>query len=122
MRAFFGAVMAALLLSGCASMPDHQRNSILAAGIGAGAGALIGAATGAGPVAIAVGAAAGGTAGGIIAAYAGPQGCFFRNKRGELWKVPCNDPRIKAEGCFVGSPGSLEEVYCPWQHKRHGQT
>jgi hypothetical protein len=118
MRAFFGLVLAALLLSGCASMPDHQRNSILGAGIGAGVGALVGTATGAGPLAIAAGAVIGGATGGIIAAYAGPQGCFFRNRRGELWKVPCEDPRIKAEGCFMGSPRSLQEVYCPWRHKR----
>jgi hypothetical protein len=117
MRAFIGVVMAALLLSGCASMSDHQRNSIAAAAAGAGLGAAIGFATAGTGVAIAAGAVAGGATAGVLAGYATPQGCFFRNKRGELWKVPCEDPRIKAEACFTGSPGALTEVHCPWHRK-----
>jgi hypothetical protein len=118
MRAFVVVVVAAFALSGCASMPDHQRKSLVAAGVGAGLGAAVGAATGGAGLAIAAGAVGGGAAGGIIAAYAGPHGCFYRNHRGELWKVPCEDTRVKAEACFVGrAPNLLEEVYCPWKRK-----
>ena len=99
-------------------MPDKQRNTLIGTTVGAGVGALIGSATGGGPAAIAVGAAIGGAAGGIIGYWAGPDACYYRNRRGEVWQVPCIDPRERSQACFVGrQPGGLRETYCPWDHR-----
>jgi hypothetical protein len=118
MRKFVVVLFAAILLSGCGSLPDQQRNTLIGTGVGAGIGALVGSATGGGPGAIAVGAAIGGAAGGIIGYYAGPDHCYFRNQRGEIWQVPCEDLRVRAKACFVGrQPGGLKEVDCPWDHR-----
>ena len=107
--------LAAAMLTGCASMPDQQKTDLLAAAVGAGAGALIGSSIPTtGPGAIIVGAVVGGAAGGIIGAYITPRGCFFRNARGELWRVPCEVTPPKSKACYIGSPGALEEVECPY--------
>ncbi len=125
MRGFLAVIFLGLALSGCAALPDYQRQALIGAGLGAGAGALIGAsivggaAAAGGPAAIAIGAAVGGAAGGIIAANLGKPACYFRNKRGEIWMVPCEDERIRREACFVGHPvAGVEQVYCPWEKRR----
>jgi hypothetical protein len=119
MRTVFLIIIAGVFLSGCAAMPDSQRSVLAGAAIGTGVGALVGSATGTGPAAIAVGAAIGGVTGGIIGASVGSQACYFRNKRGEIWRVPCEDTRIRAEACFVGGAvGGTEQVYCPWEKRR----
>jgi hypothetical protein len=107
-RIFVAVALAAILLSGCGSMPDLQRNTLFGTAAGIGVGAL-------------VGAAIGGATGGAIASLIRPPACYFRNKRGELWQVPCEDLRVRAEACFVGgTPVTLEEVACPWAGKRRG--
>ena len=85
MRGFLFVVLAAIMLSGCASAPERDRNMVIGAGIGAGIGALIGSASG-GPPGGWAGAAIGGATGGTIGAMVGHQACYIRNKRGELWQ------------------------------------
>ena len=45
MQRLFCVALAAVMLSGCAAMPDQQRNALVGAAAGAGVGALIGSAT-----------------------------------------------------------------------------
>ena len=100
MRVFVGVALAAIMLSGCASMPDQQRIAAMSAGAGAATGAAIGAAGGGGVGAIA-GAAAGAAAGDMVGYFIKPGGCYFRNRRGEVWRVPCQDRRVLlSEACF----------------------
>ena len=94
------AALTAIMLSGCASTPDQQKIAVLSAGGGAAAGALVGAAA-AGPTGAVIGAGAGGVAGGMVGYLVTPKGCYFRNKRGELWRVPCKDRRVMAAACFT---------------------
>ena len=110
--------MGALLLSGCAAAPDLERNTLIGVGAGAGVGALVGLAAG-GPTAAWIGAAVGGAAGGVIGYLVRPDGCYFRNQRGELWQVPC-DPRITGSvTCYVGNEISgLREIRCPYLARR----
>jgi hypothetical protein len=119
MRGMIVAVCAAIFLSGCASAPDYQqqRNALIGAGVGAGVGALIGSATG-GPPGAWAGAAIGAATGGVVGYLIRPEGCYFRNRRGELWQVPCEEAR-GAEGCFYGrAPDGLEQVECPYLRRR----
>jgi uncharacterized protein YcfJ len=81
-------VLCATVLSGCASIPDRDRNTLIGAGVGAGVGALIGSAS-AGPAGAWTGAVIGGVTGGVIGYLIRPEGCYIRNKHGELWQVPC---------------------------------
>ena len=112
MRALLVVAAAAIMLSGCASAPEQDRNILIGAGVGAGVGALIGSASG-GPPGGWAGAAVGAAAGGVVGALVKGNACYFRNKRGELWQVPCEDPRVRSEACFVGSAiGGLSEVPC----------
>jgi len=112
MRGLPVVAMAAIMLSGCASAPERDRNIMIGAGVGAGVGALIGSATG-GPPGGWAGAAIGAVSGGVIGSLVRHEACYIRNRRGELWQVPCHDPRIRSEACFVGnSPGGLSEVPC----------
>lgn len=123
MRTLVVVALAAILLSGCGSMPDLQRNTLFGTAAGIGVGALIGSATVGGPAAVAVGAAIGGATGGAIASLIRPPACYFRNKRGELWQVPCENLPVRAEACFVGGPlVTLEEVACPGAGKRRGTS
>lgn len=118
MSKFIVVAVIAILLTGCAAMPDQQKRALVGAAVGAGVGALVGSAVATGPGAIAVGAVVGGTVGGIVAAYAKPLGCYVRNRRGELWQVPCEDTRVRSKACFVGhGPGALDRVYCPWDRR-----
>ena len=107
MRVFLAIISAAILLSGCAATPERDRNIALGIGIGAGAGALIGSAT-AGPTGVWPGAAIGGAAGGLIGSLIRNEACYLRNNRGELWQVPCDGPRVKAHGCFIGPDGATQ--------------
>jgi hypothetical protein len=105
-------VVMALLLSGCASAPQRDRNMLIGAGFGAAAGALIGSAAG-GPPAAWAGAAIGAVSGGVIGSLVKDHGCYIRNKRGELWQVPCDGPRVRAEACFVsGGLADMTQVDC----------
>jgi uncharacterized membrane protein len=117
MRGFLLVVLAAIMLSGCASAPERDRNMVIGAGIGAGVGALIGSASG-GPPGGWAGAAIGAATGGTIGAMVGHQACYIRNKRGELWQVPCEDTRVRSEACFVGSAiGGLSQVPCSFPER-----
>jgi hypothetical protein len=80
-------------------MTEQDRRTWFGAGAGAGAGALIGSAAG-GPL---VGAAVGGAVGGTIAYFIRPEGCFYRNRRGEFWQVPCEDKIIGRPTCYIGN-------------------
>ena len=112
MRRVLIALLAALALSGCSTTPERDRNIAIGAGVGAGVGALIGSAAG-GPPAAWAGAAIGAVSGGIVGSLVRREACYYRNKRGELWQVPCEDPRVRAQACFVsGASGTLEEVDC----------
>jgi hypothetical protein len=113
MRSLVGVSMVAVILSGCAAMPDQQKRVFVDAGIGAGVGALIGSAVATGGGAVAVGAVAGGAIGGILGAYAKPDRCYFRNRRGEVWQIPCENDRPGGQACFVGRFGNLTKVECP---------
>jgi len=114
MRVFIVVAFAAMMLSGCAAMPDRDRNTLIGAGVGAGVGALIGSAVG-GPAGTAVGATIGGTTGGVVGYLIRPEGCYFRNKRGELWQVPCEDRVVRSEACFAGHRhGELQQVSCQY--------
>jgi uncharacterized membrane protein YeiH len=114
MRGFIVAVCAAILLSGCASMPDQQRNTLIGIGVGAGVGALVGSAVVGGPGAVAVGAAIGGTTGGVIGSMIRPDACYILNRRRELWQVPCGYRPAGTVACFYGrGPGAVEQVDCP---------
>jgi hypothetical protein len=44
-----------------------------------------------------------------------PDGCYFQNKRGELWQVPCEPRRVTPEACFISKGGNLEQVPCPFR-------
>jgi hypothetical protein len=50
-----------------------------------------------------VGAAVGGAVGGTIAYFIRPEGCFYRNRRGEFWQVPCEDKIVGRPACFIGN-------------------
>ena len=118
MQKMLAIALAAAMLSGCAAMPDEQRNALLGAASGAGVGALIGSATGGGPGAIAAGAVIGGAAGGIVGYLIRPEGCYFRNTRGELWRVPCEYTPRTRQACFVGTgPSALQQVDCPNEYR-----
>jgi uncharacterized protein YcfJ len=113
MRGLIVGALAATMLSGCASMPDQDRTILAGATVGAGVGALIGSASG-GPPGGWAGAAIGAAAGGAVGAFIKDNACYIRNQRGELWRVPCTDQRVRVTACFVGgSFGSLTEVPCP---------
>src|SRR5664279_2543061 len=113
MRGFLLVVLAAIMLSGCASAPERDRNMVIGAGIGAGIGALIGSASG-GPPGGWAGAAIGAAAGGAVGSLIKDNACYIRNRRGEIWRVPCTDQRVRAKACFVGTaPSTLTEVPCP---------
>lgn len=105
-----------LLLSGCGSMTDEQKRGLAGAVIGAGVGALVGSSVAVGPGPIWVGAAVGGATGGLVASLISPQGCFIRNARGEVWRVPCEQaiPR-EARACYFGTVRNLEEIDCRGQ-------
>lgn len=113
MRGFIVAVCAATLLSGCGSTPDQTRNTLIGIGVGAGVGALVGSAVASGGSSILVGAAIGGATGGVIGSLIRPDACYFTNRRGELWQVPCGYRPVAAVACFYGkAPGALEQVDC----------
>src|SRR5690348_9001320 len=99
MRGAIIAVCAAALLSGCGSMPDQQRNTLIGIGVGAGVGALIGSAVATGGGSIAAGAAIGGVTGGVIGSLIRPDACYFTNRRGELWQIPCGHRPLGAVAC-----------------------
>jgi hypothetical protein len=107
--------VAAIMVSGCGSMPERDRNTLIGIGPGAGVGALVGAGVASGGTAIAAGAIIGGATGGAIGYLIRPEGCYFRNRRGEIWQVPCHDLRIRAHACFIGhGPDDLQEVPCSY--------
>jgi hypothetical protein len=128
MRGILLAGCAALLLSGCvtsyqsgpaASMSVHNQQVLLGVLAGAGAGALIAAAAASGGGPIVVAAVAGGAGGGVIASFIRPNNCYFVNKRGELWQIPCEQQPASAMACFYGSgPGMLTQIDCPHGDRR----
>jgi uncharacterized protein YcfJ len=105
MRLLLAVFSAAILLSGCASTPERDRNIAFGIGIGAGAGALIGSAA-AGPTGVWPGAAIGAATGGLIGSLIKNEACYWRNKQGELWQVPCEGTNLKSRGCFIGPDGA----------------
>jgi hypothetical protein len=112
MRGFLVIVLSATMLAGCASVPQRDRNIMAGAAIGAGVGALVGSASGGVPGRWA-GAAIGTVSGGAIASLIPHDGCYIRNKQGEVWQVPCGDPRFRSEACFVdGAPNNISRVSC----------
>ena len=123
MRRGLVVVLVAMFLSGCAALPERDRNTILGSAAGAGVGGLVGWMVG-GPATGWVGAAVGSAAGGMIGYLIRPEGCFVENARGETWQVACDDLPVRATGCYVGNDiRGLHEVQCPprWQN-RLGRT
>ena len=115
MLKFIGITSAAALLACCASMPDRDRNTLFGAGVGAGVGAAVGSASG-GPAGTLAGAAIGAVTGGVVGHIITPEACYFRNKLGEIWQVPCEDRRVRAAACFVGhAPDNLRQVPCTYR-------
>jgi hypothetical protein len=112
MRGIVAVSLVVTMLAGCASVPQRDRNILAGAGIGAGVGALIGHASG-GPPGAWAGAAIGAVSGGAIASLIPHDGCYIRNKQGEVWQVPCGDPRFQSEACFVEpAPNDSSQVAC----------
>jgi hypothetical protein len=112
MRKVLAIALLAAGLAGCAT-GERDRNILAGAGLGAGVGALIGSASG-GPPAAWLGAAVGGAAGGFIGYMIWPDGCFYRNRRGELWQVDCGDHFVRGPACYIGpDPWRMHEVPCP---------
>ena len=112
MQRFLGVALTTVLLSGSAAASDFERNVLLGAGLGAGVGALIGS-TG-GPGGAVVGAAIGGASAGMIVFLIRPDGCYFQNRRGELWQTSCQRAVRSAYACYVGNELSgLHQVACP---------
>ena len=106
---FIAIASVVVLLAGCGSMPDRDRNALIGAGVGAGVGAAIGSTHGNLLAGIAIGAVTGGVIGYIVT----PEACYFRNNLGEIWQVPCEDRRIRAAACFIGhAPYNLQQVSC----------
>lgn len=102
------------LLSGCAN--QVERNTLTGAAIGAGVGALIGSASG--PGGTGIGAVVGGVAGGTIGYLVRPEGCFILNRRGEVWRVPCDGRRIAADACYMGNEIiGYRQVSCPARYR-----
>jgi uncharacterized protein YcfJ len=104
MRKLMPVVIIGVLLSGCASTPERDRNIALGIAVGGGAGALIGSAA-AGPTGVWPGAAIGAATGGLIGALVKDETCYIRNRRGETWQVACDEPRYKSQACFIGADG-----------------
>jgi hypothetical protein len=103
---------ATFLLMGSASASDFERQVLFGASVGAGVGALIGLAGG--PAGAGVGAAIGGASGGVAAFLVRPDGCFIRNRRGELWQVPCRGRTLSGVSCYIGNEiGGLRQIACP---------
>jgi hypothetical protein len=114
MRRVFAIALMTAFLAGCGSMPERDRAYVVGTTVGAGVGAVVGSAT-AGPPGGWIGAGIGGATGGAVAAIVRPDACYVRNRRGELWQVPCEGRQARlAEVCYVsGWFGSMEPVPCP---------
>jgi hypothetical protein len=113
MRIFFAMLLGAFVLSGCTTT---DRNVLTGAGVGAGVGALIGLAGG--PSGPAIGAAIGGGVGGAIGYLVRPDGCFILNRRGQVWRVPCDGRRVKADACYTGNEiRGFQQVACPGRYR-----
>jgi hypothetical protein len=113
MRGAILAVCAATFLSGCGSMPYEQRNTLIGFGLGAGTGALVASAVATGGGSIAAGAIIGAATGATIGSLIKPDACYFSNRRGELWQIPCGFRPASAVACFYGrGPGSVVEIDC----------
>ncbi len=107
-----GLVVASLavVLAGCGGMTERDSVIFMGAGAGAGAGALIGTAATGNPL---VGAVVGGAVGGTIAYFIRPEGCFYRNREGEFWQVPCEDKLVGRPACYIGNEMmGYEQVDC----------
>jgi YmgG-like glycine-zipper protein len=110
---FLAIVVAAVTLAGCASTPTRDQTIVGGIAVGAGVGAAIGSAAG-GPPGAWAGAAIGGAAGGIVGYLIQPEGCFYRNRRGEWWQVSCEGRFPAKAACFTGSDiWGFREVPCP---------
>jgi osmotically inducible lipoprotein OsmB len=112
-----GLVVASLavVLAGCGGMTDRDSKAFWGAAAGAGAGALVATAATGGNVLI--GAAVGGAVGGTISYFIRPEGCFYRNARGEFWQVPCDQRIVGRPACFIGNDiVGYEPVDCPRRH------
>ena len=121
MRGILLAGCPSILLSGCAttyqgpaaSMSDYNRQVLTGVLAGAGAGALIASAAATGGGTIVVASVVGGTSGGVIASMIRPHHCYFVNRRGELWQIPCEHMPAVAQACFYGAgPGLLDPIDC----------
>ena len=94
-------------------MPYEQRNTLIGFGLGAGTGALVASAVATGGGSIAAGAIIGAATGATIGSLIKPDACYFSNRRGELWQIPCEYRPASAVACFYGrGPGSLEVIDC----------
>lgn len=113
MRRFLGVALATVVLTGSAAASDFDRQVFMGTLLGAGLGAAVG--TAGGPAGTWIGAAVGAGAGGAVAFLMRPDGCFIRNRRGELWQVPCRGAIVRgASACFVGNEvRGLQQVACP---------
>jgi len=112
MRGILVFAAAAAILAGCAAVPQRDRNILAGAAVGAGVGILVGSASG-GPPGGWAGAAIGTVSGAALASLIRHDGCYIRNKAGEVWQVPCGDPRFRAEACYVDSaPNNISQVAC----------
>ncbi|MEJ8474776.1 hypothetical protein [Roseibium algae] len=84
------AAALALLLAGCASNTDSQRDRMLiGGGLGAATGAVIGGVAGSTAGAALAGAALGAVGGGLVGMVTTPRNCIARDQDGTPYKVRC---------------------------------
>jgi len=113
MLKFLAIASAAVILSGCGSVPVRDRVTLTGAVVGAGIGAAVGSAT-AGPPGGWAGAAIGYAAGGFVGYLIQPGGCYYRNRRGEMWQVSCEGKFAGHAACYTGNDlYGYTEVPCP---------
>lgn len=79
-----------VLLAGCVTNSESQRDRMLiGGGLGAAAGATLGAAAGSTAGAAVAGAALGAIGGGLVGIVTTPRNCIARDKDGTPYKVRC---------------------------------
>ncbi len=90
MKFTWTAAVLALLLAGCATNTDSQRDRMLiGAGMGAATGAVLGGVAGSSMGSAVAGAAIGGIAGGLVGVVTTPRNCIARDQTGTPYKVRC---------------------------------
>jgi len=90
MRKTLGTIGCAMLLAGCVTSTDSQRDRMLiGGGLGAATGAAIGGVAGSTAGAALAGAALGAIGGGLIGVITTPRNCIAKDQNGTPYKIRC---------------------------------